>query len=69
MFHAFGRRGIFKESHEYINKAIDSLRQLIKIQSQESGQQAALSSPAKYRLLLFMRYYAQIILQSCAIKS
>lgn len=24
---------------------------------------------SKYRLLLFLRYYAQIILQSCAIKS
>eukprot|EP00347_Sterkiella_histriomuscorum_P020259 403338486 len=81
----FQRRGIFKESHEYILKSLEALRHLaqdnsvqlpnqnlsgrITPQTQQDQSQQQTSTSQKYKQLLYLRYYAQIILQSCAIKS
>ncbi|CDW88498.1 UNKNOWN [Stylonychia lemnae] len=64
----YQRRGIFKESHEYISRSIESLRQLTIFQYSTTSTQGETTSH-RYKQLLYLRYYAQIILQSCAIKS
>ncbi len=58
------RRGIFKESHDYIVKAIENLQKLMILQEQMPEE-----TTSKYKSLLYLRQYAQMVLQSCAIKS
>ena len=68
MCHNLGRRGNFKDSCDYIIRSLEQLKALIKHYNKELKKKSENSEP-KYKLLLYLRYYAQILLQSCAIRS